>query len=219
MTEEQIRKVFKLVEPFLPTKAIEGFNEFLEDHIQLKEMNQYNNSFIELQRGTIENLGKKLGGVEQKENELIIQRDKLKEENDLLINKQYTSQKIHGEMRKNILFLEKQLESLQIQINLEAEKNYQFVESTERLADERRRLIDTYNQLLEQYQLLIQKNEQQEVSIKELKSKEQELTGQFETLKEENALLLLELEHMKNEMKYQYDNGYAAALYQVRRKR
>lgn len=219
MTEEQAKKVFKLIEPFLPLSTVTGFEELIESYVELKDMNEYNLSFIELQRDALESFGKRLSKHEEDTKELKVQLGAARSENDDLLLQNYNEQKRFENLRKDLNRLEKEKESNYLQFEREVEKNYQLIESLEKVVDEKRRLLELCHELKQQIAQLVLKDEQNAADISTLTKQLEEINTEKIQLEKYYDIVMAEAIAMKDKLVYEYEKGYKTALYQARRKR
>ncbi|MEX3623737.1 hypothetical protein [Viridibacillus arvi] len=219
MTEESVRKVFKLIEPFLPLHTVVEFEEFIESYIQLKDMDKYNLSCIKLQRETLESFRKKLQISEDEVHALKGQLTLLENENDVLLAQKYNEKMKFESLRKEMKKLEKENEGLQLLLKSEVEKNYQLVGSIEKVAEEQRKVVEVVKDLKLQVKQGVATNNEQITAITVLNEQLQRNQREKNLLEKDNDLLLSEVNGMKEKLVYEFDKGYKTALYQVRRKR
>jgi chromosome segregation ATPase len=218
MEYNRLKNMLNLMKPFLPTDVTSLFEEFIEEYVQLLEINKYN-------YGIIKELGEDKDKLRQKlvqKNQQVEELNKLVAElqNDLFRYSQieYERQKEQDEMVKRIEFLTKEVKRLQ-------EEEEELRQQRETLENQVRRLKgkNTFLRILHQraireIELSIPK-EEHESKVASLKKELLEIKHELECAKQEIAMLLAEKEKLKEKMYYHYTNGYKQGMYEHRRRK
>lgn len=199
MKEEQVEKIFNLIEPFLPKQTVLDFREFMNQFKELKVLSEYNFTIIERQRNTIDQFSKKvrLYGEKLKTYEDVI--EKLTEESEDWQLVLFEERKKQHKIVEETMSLQKKISELTELLQNEIDKNYHFAESVMKMADDNRTMIAANKKIIDENQLLCRKNE---------------------VLEQRHNDLIVEYEQIHEKIQIEYGRGFQTAhFHHTRRKR
>lgn len=216
MEEEQIRKTFRLIEPFLPEKVVEDFQHFIDESIELKQMYKYSSQMNEMLRESIQVLSKKIEAKEKEGKQVKTENLQLTMERDQALHQKYELEKEYQNENKQRLLLQKQNQELKQQLQSEKESYLLLIEKVAKDNQQLLLMLQKLKQRLKQSVPLSQYQKEVDCLKQEIKEKEQQL----ELMENKNEDLQMEYESYKERFSYAYQNGFQKAiLYERKRKR
>lgn len=205
MKAEQVEKIFKLIEPFLPKQTAVDFKQFLAEFYEQQVLSDYNLIVIERQHQTIDQFSQKARLQQEKIKELETKLASLSEESESHEMALYNEQKKQFMLAEETMVLQKKISELNALLQNEIEKNYQFAESVMKMAEDNRTMLANNKKLNEDYQALL--------------SNMKILTDDHELLEEQYNTLMSVHELLHGKIQQEYGRGFQEAHFRHRKKR